>query len=200
MRLSRWCRFILLVALCFCAFSNLRADTVPWLTGSASTNYGVVFLGSGNVQFPPGDFGPDPFSLTFGSSGNYTFDLNCDGRWCSFLGQANLAGGYVSMDEDQYQFSGRITSGSSELWGLFLEADGCPDLLYCVDTESEVFAFVGFWNNSWATTGRFDDWFTYYNFNAYYDLEMVTTTPEPGTLFLFGSSVLGVMGVLRRRL
>src|SRR3974390_3272226 len=93
-------------------------------------------------------------------------------------------------------FTGSITSGSvSGQWWTFNGATG-------IVTELDQFSFSGKWNNGWIADGAYNLSFASCASCGYSTgfLSVYTTTPEPNSLILFGSSVLGGVVVLRRRL
>ena len=64
---------------------------------------------------------------------------------------------------------------------------------------SEYFNFSGRSSNGWKATGSgFGGGNAEGDSNGYFDLSV--TTPEPGTLIIFGSGMVGLAGVLRRKM
>ena len=106
------------------------------------------------------------------------------------------------MGVGSYAFSGWITGGTSEVYGttpvdfvgLCVEN---PES--CISAEYDDVQFVGRWNNGWRSEGDVYAWFS--NGGGYQGgfIDMTTYTPEPSSVVLLGSGILGIAGVLRRK-
>jgi hypothetical protein len=61
--------------------------------------------------------------------------------------------------------------------------------------------FYGQWSNGLSGGGdAFEDWWSGQFHEVEAQLDIITTTPEPGSFVLLASGVLGAAGVLRRKL
>ena len=114
--------------------------------------------------------------------------------------------GLLVYNAGLFSFSGTVTgiySGNGLVVG--------PGLLgpYAVLNETDIFGFSGRWNNGWYSIGTFTGNLNWkiatgeFGYSGSYNGNIVTltsTTPEPSSFLLFGSSLLGAAGMLRRRL
>jgi hypothetical protein len=128
----------------------------------------------------------------FGQAVTFTFETNAplwyhysqpDGTYNALFGY----GGTFELTSPYGTFNGVVTSGSSNIEPNFTE-------------EEAGITFTGYWN-----TGLFSAGTAYVEvcgdclYPGTYIGVVLSTTPEPSTLVLFGSAVLG-LGLMRRRL
>lgn len=206
-RMALLFRLLLIIAVCCATVAIAHADnTIPWLTGNFSIpdyihgdfsigqingyiNFGYVPVDlSGDEWCSPG---PPYWSCTYSTKGNWTTTL--------MMGLENN-GQYYTL------FAGSTSgsySGSGEV--------ACLDFPACTVYEGgyqeyDEFSFSGGWNNGWISVGELSG-----NWSDFCTPEcgdnagwsgggsMVTTTPEPSGIALFGSGILGFAGILRRK-
>jgi hypothetical protein len=184
--------------------ANCRADnTVPWLTGLFSGGNQTTYeTGTGTTIGIGGFYLPNP-PLTFMSSQFLVtstdfvetplcLDGVCGGY--SFIG--DISGGTLLMNVLNLDFSGAIMQGG--FGGYYCwDADVCGDTYYVEDTG---FSFRGVWSNGWHTDGELfvfacSDLSCQQGINGY--VIMTTATPEPSSMILLSSGVLGL--VARRK-
>ncbi len=195
---------ILLIALLCCtAVGVASADsTVPWLTGSFQLEY--IDIGGSQAWIDFTDF-PDanPWGLVTypGVAFSVLLADPCFTQQppCNSETSGNFAGNLISISIhesiDDYLMSGTVTDGyystyvhtyeNGAIWGLY-----------------EGFNFDAQWNDGWNSRGGASVWWDYS-----LDLEqlggalsMDTSAPEPGSMALLGSSIVGVAIILRRKL
>jgi len=197
---NRLGRIFLLRTLGILAFSILtayfaQASTVPWMTGDFASTYidGLTFSGispDGLLQFQ--------MSL-IPTTEDLTWNWTCDDLGLSCFGEASglITGGmaigdiYYSSDSGVFAtFTGSIVGGSVYEWMSFGNGWISWQNYYWYD-------FAGTWTNGFSTIGSAYTSTSSGGNSGYYHL--TTVTPEPGTLLMLGSGVLGLAGVVRGR-
>lgn len=175
------------------------------------TTYGVGVSGFG-FGFSGSSFGPfrqllfvsaSPFDFS-ASVTNFSEDVQCfDSQNCVYNWGGDFSGGTVtgSIHLLNFDYSTRSLDFTGTINGGWFVAN----YLYCGQPEScgayqmtEV-DFSGQWSNGWTSTGIMDFSGQINDFSGG-PMYLNTQTPEPVSFILFGSGVVGVAGVLRRRL
>lgn len=182
----------LAIATFLLALSSLAVCQSLNLTDACT--YPDLPCGSANSGGPNG--GPASGSADFSGFGQlvtFSFETNNPLSWQynqpdgTYYAQFGY-GGSFDLTSPFGTFTGVVTSGSSRINPGFTE-------------EEAGITFTGYWNNGLFSAGT-----------AYVDVcndcmnspttisVVMSTTPEPSTLVLFGSAVLGLGGLMRRRL
>ena len=115
----------------------------------------------------------------------------CTYYMTTFSGSLNS--GSISFGDVSYAFQGAITSG------YFNGSTGFEQLGRYYFVENSYFDFSGRWNNGWTSTGFYEYIGLCCDAGQGYT-QMTTTSPEPSTLLMLGSGILGLVGVRRRKL
>jgi hypothetical protein len=158
----------------------------------------------------PGVVGVYPVSFSFSGpvTGFSEQIFNCDqNNNCQYMWQGNIPSGVISIYATlQYAnyttrtltFTGTFTGGyfSGAYTDVCFENEGGP----CFSEWQGVNFFSGTWSNGWKSTGG--------SFWEEMDSEpnwigligMPISTPEPTSIALLGSGVLGLIGYWRKRL
>jgi hypothetical protein len=191
-----------LVAICCSVLTAAHAGNVPWLTGNFEL-YGFDPGGTTMYFFPPPDGELSlvpPADLPFTTGCFSCDDSSYRIDWTYYDGSA--VGGSVAMlarfqDADpNLSFTGWMTGGHItgyiQTVCTLCVGDGFNEWTYDVD-------FRGTWSNGWWSEGTLLAMHVTSGDN-YGSLELSTNTPEPGSFMLFGPSILGAAGLLRRRL
>lgn len=184
-----------------------HADTVPWLTGDfqlfGNGNYGT---GDNFVAFTP----PPPIGLfVFSPPPNLPNSTFCvsppiEGWNCVTTWNGNAFGGSVAFldvklneGDPALTFSGWM-SGGQITGGRWTDCIGsCGDQY---NQWSFDFTFRGVWSNGWWSEGSANAIIPSVG-ETDASLQMTTfTTPEPGTLLMLASGILGLGGIARKRL
>src|SRR5271165_7079449 len=208
-------RLLLVIVICCSTIGIACADsTVPWLTGDIAVSafdswwpFGVSIgqtVGIIGLQVPTNLGEMSCWPIPAQGSCTFSTDGRLDGRYLDMN---------VQKDGKEYDFYGTTTgtySGTgtiacSEAW----PGDECSQYVLTYQ-ESDVFSFAGKCSVSgypiyWGSVGELSGWSAIdcgSSCNWNYGLEgtVVTTTPEPGSMVLVGSGILGLAGVLRRKL
>ena len=193
-------RILLVITICCSALTVARAsqlyseydfwDYVYQGAGGGSINYsyGTPDLLGGNVIFVGNmtnfqsttwcEPNPDCSNWTFMET-DYSADLNSGSVW---------------FGASSYDFQGSITGGYlyGYMWNYSFGASG--------EYEHDEFNFAGTWNTGWTADGFFFFDSSVHDIGQGVFLVYTTTTPEPSSIALFGSGILGLVGVLRRKL
>lgn len=193
---------------CLLLLATAQADTIPEFTGSFNVGqaYTIHGSGGGTVEFQL----TSPGSLFFsGIVGNYREDPPCFVGPCDQQYGGDITGGGISFDTwlqvsptdlEDLGFGGTITGG-----GFSGDNHLGVTALDTFLSERAGFGFTGRWSNGWFGTGSLDVSWTYTPdiiVNQSGTLNLVTFTPEapePSTLALLGSGILGLTATLRRR-
>jgi hypothetical protein len=209
-RTSSLLRFLLVIAICCSTIGIAHANnTVPLLSGTFSVNTedaspgpNPIYLdswGSMNIQ----GWISVPFNQDYPS---------CDpplGGLCSLSYSGNLSGTVfmdVSFDSGpditltapaSGTFSGTFTAGC---------LPDCSPLNYVSETiETDTVTFAGHWSNGMKSIGEVDGYFDFGCAEGCGGIAIVggrihtVAAPEPSSVLLFGSGVLGFAGMLRRK-
>jgi hypothetical protein len=200
-------RVVLVIAVCFLAVGITRADAIADLyTGS----FPVVT--NGNTVWQPWSLqvagllmGATPliqYAVSISAPiTNFEVTPPC-GPECPQYFTGDLNSGSLSfqgtgpLGEFPYDFSGYITPGGSIVGGVTCDSFGCSWV------ESVLIDFVGQPSNGVQSAGYIIlDGASYGSGGGDAGfLNMVSTPlPEPNSVFLFGSGILGLVSVLRRR-
>jgi hypothetical protein len=190
-------RILAVAVLISLSLSYARADN--FLSGEF---YGGISFGLGGGE---GGGGFPGWHVTFADTytGYYEYIDYCHYGGCKINFSAVIDGGSIQFSLDNqgqsYVFDGDILSG--QLGGYY-----CTAYMVCppgMNTYSISFQFDGTWSNGWPAQG--DLWAMENDFYHNGLVRIVTevpesTIPEPSTLVMLGSGVLGLAGVIRRRL
>ena len=191
---------VLLLVICCLAAAPVKADTVSWLTGTFGWISEIPFEGyfsTGNPNFPQG-------FQSVGASVNWVNECtpdnpqypDCHFHWSNRLGTTQI---YI-YDQNGNQvlsFSGYVTGEASET------VTACEDGDYACYISGELdYNFVGSWSsNHWYSVGYGGVSFNSSDQFFVGGFSMTTTVaPEPSTLALLGSGVVGLIGYGRKRL
>ena len=194
----------LLCGICFVLATATYASNVPELTGYFNLGGfqpgGIEWLGS--PPYAAVSIGP-PADLHV-TSGCYSCDNpNYRVDWAVYDGSM-VDGGFSmfaqvqSSDPNPIWFTGSITGGSVSGWTQTVCSLCFGDP---INQWTYGLTFRGTWSNGWYSQGSAN---ARLSFNSgegsiYMTTSTTSPTPEPGTFVLFGSSLLGAVGVLRRR-
>lgn len=128
----------------------------------------------------------------------YQSQTTCDQQLeiCQTYFWGNLTGGTGAMSVTLPDNSVITLTAFSIRGGFFGEICNCSDEF----DQSSDYTFVGYWSNGWfSKVSGYDDWDLFYNGSG--TMQITTeTTPEPTTLALLGSGLLGLIGYGRKRL
>jgi hypothetical protein len=152
----------------------LAAQTIT-APGNELTDYNVGFY----QQYPAGQLSLSIFNW----SGN------------SPVGSALFSTTNLTWIGDGYTTGAiNVALTTGNLYGFVVNWGGtcCDYLVYGNDSYSGGEGYWSFDNVTWTAYPQYDEQFTAV-FNG-------TSTPEPGSMMLLGSGILGVAGVLRRKL
>lgn len=143
--------------------------------GNALTDYTVGFYN----QYPAGQLSFSVYAWSGNSQVGSPLFTTTNLTW--------IGGGY-----DTGAINVPLTTGS--LYGVVLDWGGacCDYLVYGNDSYS---GGIGYWSQdsvTWSVYPQYDEQFTAV-FNG-------SSVPEPGSLILLGSGVLGLAGILRRKI
>jgi hypothetical protein len=196
----------LLCGICCVLATATYADTVPLLTGHFDL---AGFQPGGTLTFetPPYatvNFAP-PSELHVTKWCTACDDQSERVDYATYAG--SMVGGLFSISaqvqpggsQPPIWFMGSITGGTSSgwTWTVCNVCIGDP-----LDQWVYDFTFRGTWSNGWYSKGSAYTSINYFD-SGIGSIDMITSTtsptPEPGTFVLFGSSMLGAAGVLRRR-
>jgi hypothetical protein len=179
--------------------ANLVAGNITWATG--------VF--SSDLPFYVEIFSPDglwDFNVSVNAPQYVVWGPWICGQTCERDGAGYFLAGTASGDLSywngsawilQATFSGVVPAGGSI---NDIECLGCaPTLAW--DYEY-YYSFYGAWTNQWQTDASVYAWDRggYCCVSPGGEFTLTTSTPEPGTLFMLGSGVLGLAGIVRRKL
>jgi hypothetical protein len=193
---------LLLIVICCLAAAPVKADTVSWLTGTFGWISEIPFEGyfsTGNPNFPQGLQSANENGVYWANEctpDNPQYP-DCHFQWSNRLGKTQI---YI-YDQNGNQvlsFSGYVTGEASE------EVMACDDGDYACYVSGEMdYTFAGNWSNGrWHSVGSGDVSFSSSNLDVYFGDFTITTNvaPEPSTLALLGSGVVGLIGYGRKRL
>jgi hypothetical protein len=160
-------------------------------TSDGSHNY-LMDYGTGTVYLTARDFA-NPVALF--NTGAYdmgiTYDRANNSLWMS---------GWGNNAVTDYSLSGTVLSSFStgQIYNGALALDPADHTLWLVDDESNT-ANVGLLEQ-YSTAGALLSTGPYVAGAQGGEFDLAPTTPEPGTLIMFGSGILGLAGVLRRKI
>jgi len=171
-------------------------------TASATTNPGTIEIQSDCppavcTVFSGGDFPPNPQPATgsadfqpAGMPWTFSFTTGNPLTWDWSDGNENYyatygVGGSFSMTGPDGTFAGVVTSGFS---------------LEYSNTEVEAYVtYTGAWSDGKHASGSAEVLYEDDLSSIETATLVMTTTPEPGSLVLFGSGVVGIAGLIRRK-
>jgi len=185
---------LLLVIVAICYSSATIANASQFSTDAAYSVFGSNggSFGSASSDIDGTMFGsPDLTGGWITYSGNVTNFVSttfCDEGICFVIFTGDLNSGSVSFGDSSYAFQGQITGGT--ITGSYYVSFGA---FY----ETDVFSFTGAWNNGYQGVGGVGIIDVAGGNDGSFSVS--TTTPEPGTIVMFGSSLVGLFGVLRLR-
>lgn len=215
-----------LLVICFSALNTARASAATTYFDTLDCP-GAFPCGGFDFEPPPqpitsldvdghyfegGDFGPlhaFPLASFYASTSvsNFTEQIQCFDvgfQVCNYTWGGDITGGKIAMDMglnldgsfSNVHFIGTITGGR------FGEAytEICYPIGICWLQWTDLF-FSGQWSNGWKSTGEIEvQQNLTQNSGSGGNMFLYTQTPEPASLCLFGSAMLGIVGVLRRKL
>jgi hypothetical protein len=189
-----------------CVFANCGIAN-PWLPPAQPiTTYESIatdfYTGSSFATFQPN---PAEFLFEFSALvPDFEESIGCSQGRCVYDWGGDLNGGPIGITVEilfpdgstqTLTFAGVVNSG-------FFFADyaiGLPDCPFGCGIQDVSAGFSGQWSNGWRSTGTI-------NMSAELNLAvstgtlgLITQTPEPVSLCLFGSGILGLGAVLRRK-
>ena len=202
MRISRLRTFVLwtvaVLAICIATTTPAQADnTIAWLTGSnfSSLSDNAIFAESPDgVLAAQISYLPTVGDLTWTYYGDCSIECYGNGVGLVTGGSANGILYYFSDPNNTpiATFTGSVTSGTVD-FQVWIDNVGC-----CSDYENMYwYDSKGTWSNGWWTSGSV---FAIQSEGFSTNVSMTTYTPEPGSMVLFGSGIIGLAGVLRRKL
>jgi PEP-CTERM motif len=165
-------------------------------------NFDVTGYFIGSSLGPPDGVISVVATLDLSATVSNFFEQSYCSPYCTYFWGGDFSQGSVTIDALLFngsstrdiQFTGLINSGSFNTSYTENNCGDCPFGLEYID-----FAFSGQWSNGWQSTGGVNVE-NAYGGNGGGTLVLNTQTPEPASLMLFGSGVLGLAGMLRRRL
>jgi hypothetical protein len=146
---------------------------------SAGSSGSPAYGGANFTSMPP-TYPPWTYNLATGPAYQWGHDIGGDYYALFNSGTFNMTGPYGLT------FNGTISSGSAYVYG--------GDAGQKVDVT-----FSGYWSDGIYATGGADLFIANGGTNSYASLSTAAQAPEPSSLALFGSGVLGLGGLLRRR-
>ena len=210
------------LAICFSALKTAQASAITTYSDRLDCGGGSVICGGFDFEPPPqpitsldvdghyfegGTFGPlhaFPLASFYASTSvsNFTEQIQCFDvglQVCNYTWGGDITGGKITMDMSlnldgsfsNVHFMGTITGGRFDEGYI----DSCfPGVCWAQWTD---LSFSGQWSNGWKSTGEVEVQSN--NSGSGGKMFLYTQTPEPASLCLFGSGMLGVVGVLRRK-
>ena len=189
------------ICLAMSAPAQASSTTIPWMTGS--------FFGQGSFVLFPGVTSPDGqwfFNMeTAVVEGKTVGEYECGNGMCTFYGFAPITGG--TADGNLYHWNGSSFDPFATFTGWVTGGGVDKTEVYTGDVLTQYnhqyrYDFVGAWSNQWHTSGSVYTWGIWDGINdpgggSYFDV--TTQTPEPGTILLLGSGLLGLAGVIRTK-
>ena len=201
-------RVALVIVVCFSAASIAQGDNIGTLyTGSFSV------LTDGSAVWQPwasqvggtllGNTQTLEYSVTFSAPiSNFDVTPPC-GPGCPQFFSGDLNSGSISfsgidsLDQVPYNFAGYLTPGGSIIGDVVCDSFGCTW------NESVFVGFVGQPSNGWQSVGGIilDGGNAGWGGGDSGLLNLVTTpTPEPSSIVLLSTGIIGSAGLLRRKL
>lgn len=203
---------ILIAIGCLLAGSAVADDTVPFYSGDfPSINFGNFWgpdagaVIGGSVVYD----GENP-NLAYEFSFNAPISNFQETPWCGFdcpqfatgtidSGTVSFSGTDASGQNPPYNFTGFILAGGTFSGEVICDPQGCAW------DESADFRFQSqSGSNGWMTSGELNisggnDGSGGQDFGILSMTTQSATTPEPGTLLLFGSGLAGLVGMAHRK-
>jgi len=199
-RARAWLVSILaLTTVCLAVTSPAQASVVvPWMTGDFSSPDNAFGFNSTGISYANKFF-------------NMSFTVNVIGynpSWCAYedychgFASGTITGGNVTgnlysnwLGQNQTldaTFKGWVTGG--EVIGEYTSYQD-----YYWEWRQYSYTFYGVWTNGLATSGSANtSWSTDYWYHGTYSI-LTTSTPEPTSIALVGTGIMGLWSGLRRR-